>query len=142
MDIINTYLVTVEQDYPNFENDTQMLHFCAFLCAVVVSNMLIIEIFPVFMIMFLTRVILLVDSPSNQDLTARAVQLLICMGLVAGLWKREYEMRCNYKNGFLKFDLRNLELSAKLGDKVKKQQIERQAIREAKHMISECFHTF
>ena len=141
MDIVNTYLVTIEQDYPNFENDTQMLHFCAFLCAVVVSNMLIIEIFPVFMIMFLTRVILLVDSPSNQDLTARAVQLLICMGLVAGLWKREYEMRCNYKNGFLKFDLRNLELSAKLGDKVKKQQIERQAIREAKHMISECFHT-
>ena len=99
------------------------------------------KVFPVFLCMIITRIIIVIVSISNVEMAARSLNLLIVAVFSIFLWKRELEIRRNYKDRFgrEKNDhyRRNLEL---LGT-VKMQKIERQAIREAKHMISECFNT-
>ena len=80
-------------------------------------------------------------SISDKEMAARSLNFIHVTVFSIFLWKRELEIRRKYINRFgrEKNDhyRRNLELLGNL----KMCNIERQAIREAKHMISECFST-
>ena len=80
-------------------------------------------------------------SISDKEMAARSLNFIHVAVFSIFLWKRELEIRRKYINRFgrEKNDhyRRNLELLGNL----KMCNIERQAIREAKHMISECFST-
>ena len=108
---------------------------------VVIANMMFAKVFPCLLCMMITRIIIVIVSNSNIEMAARSLNLIIVTVFSIFLWTRELDIRRNYKDRFgrEKNDhyRRNLEL---LGT-VKMQKIERQAIREAKHMISECFNT-
>ena len=146
LDIFHCWACVVRaENYGAEENDLWngggVLTFQGFVGIVLIANMMFAKVFPVFLCMIATRIIIVVTSQSDIEMAARSLNLLIVAVFSIFLWKRELRIRRNYKHRFgrEKNDhyRRNLEL---LGT-VKMQKIERQAIREAKHLISECFNT-
>ena len=145
LDVLTCYVVLQEQSVASscskWAIGVAMPLTVLFAVFIMVSNILICQALPVFAVMFVTRVIRLIASPEPEDFATRTIHLLVLLSIVGGIWKREYELRCDYKSHLLSFDLardrRNLEISCQ----VKKKEIEIQAIRNAKHMISECFNT-
>ena len=105
------------------------------------TNLVVVRALPTFVFMFITRIAIVIASPTMADYSYRSIHVLWLIFAYFCMWSRERELRINYSAGYMNKDLikdrQNLELSSQ----VKKQEIERQAIREAKHMISECFDT-
>ena len=114
------------------------------LCIILVMDMQMKEIIIVLFVFISTRIIILCDSSSDIEMSARLINLSIVLGITLTIYKRKAEMRKNYRNGVIREDSRKdnreLELAALSQHKINKELITRKAVSDAAHKIAGCFH--
>ena len=105
------------------------------------SQLVFVKALPVLLLMLSTRIAIFAASPTTVALSSRGIQVLCFVFIMIILWRIERDVRINYKAGHTRSDLAKDRRYLELSTQVRKQEIGRQAIREAKHLISECFNT-